>query len=187
MSFAVAIGMQNIKCPDGAHSYTCRTQANEEIRETPEDGGDSEQSLHLRPLPPALLRLGPQCPRGLQRTKAQCARPAHHQKDSVFSFLFSGSGKCWILEGNNLPSQAKLKRPRLWNLRIPSLVLPCSSWNLGGETQYFVTLFLSFTHHNVSAADYKVVIELSSNCQELRENKLANDILLLTWKKTTNF
>lgn len=33
------------------------TQVNKEIRETPEDGGDSEQSLHLRPLPPALLRL----------------------------------------------------------------------------------------------------------------------------------
>lgn len=92
-----------------------------------EDGEGSELSSRLRPLPLALVRLEPRCPRGLQRTKAQWARPAHHQKDSVFSFLFSGSGKCWILEGNNLPFQAKLKRPRLWNLRIPSLVLPCSS------------------------------------------------------------
>lgn len=127
MSLAAALGMQSIKRPDGTHSYPCRARVNKEVRETPEDGEGSELSSRLRPLPLALVRLEPRCPRGLQRTKAQWARPAHHQKDSVFSFLFSGSGKCWILEGNNLPFQAKLKRPRLWNLRIPSLVLACSS------------------------------------------------------------
>lgn len=141
---------------------------------------------HLLHPPPS--QLGRRHPWGLQQTKIQWARPACHQKDSVFSFIVSGSGKCWPLEGKDILFQAKVKRPRLWNLRIPFLILPCSLWNLGGETQDAVALFLSFVPHSVSTADYTVaVMGMNNNCQEFRGNKLAKDILLLTWKKHNFF
>lgn len=94
----------------------------------------------------------------------------------------------WLLEGKDILFPAKVKTPRLRNLRIPSGALPCSLWNLGKEIQCFVTLFLSFAPHSCFNCWWlSCVLGLNNNCQEFRGNKLAKDILLLTWKKKWQF
>ena len=136
----------------------------------PEDGRDREGCLGLWPFSPT--------------TPAGCLYSWDYGTYKDFNGLKSSGQvqpatkktqfspfRCWLLEGKNIRFHARVKRLRLWNLRIPFLTHPSLTVKSCGATHYFEVLFLSLVPHSVWTAAYAVaVIGMNNTCQEFRGN-----------------